>query len=272
MRLRRIDVHRKGYRPVIHPTAIVDPTSHIAEDARIGPYAVIGANVEIGSGTCIGSHAVIQGPTRIGKNNRISSFCSLGDAPQDKKYSGETTSLVIGDGNTIREYCTFNRGTVQDKGVTTIGNDNWIMAYVHVAHDCVVGDDTILANCATLAGHVEVGDHACLGAFTTTHQFCRIGAHSFSAMSTFINKDVPPFVRYAGNPAKPHGINGKGLKRRGWTIAQMEDLRGAYKLLYKSGLRLTEARQAVAELAARKPTIALFAEWLQVDSERSIIR
>ena len=257
---------------MIHPTAVIDPEARIAPDVIIGPYTVIGAQVEIGPGTRIGPHAVIHGPSRIGRENRIHAFCSLGDAPQDKKYSGEATSLVIGDGNTIREYCTFNRGTVQDKGVTTIGNDNWIMAYVHVAHDCVVGDDTILANCATLAGHVEVGDYACMGAFTTTHQFCRVGAHSFSAMSTFINKDVPPFVRYSGNPAKPHGVNREGLKRRGWTPGQIEDLRKAYKLVYKSGLRLTEAREAVAALAVEKPAIVPFAAWLNANSSRSIIR
>ena len=257
---------------LIHPTVVVDPAARIAKDVRIGPYSVIGPHVEIDSGTWVGPHVVINGPTRIGRENRIYPFCSLGDIPQDKKYSGESTSLVIGDRNTIREYCTFNRGTLQDKGVTTIGSENWIMAYVHVAHDCVVGDDTILANCATLAGHVEVGDHACLGAFTTTHQHCRIGAHSFSAMSTFVNKDVPPFVRYSGNPAKPHGINGEGLKRRGWTSGQVEDMRKAYKLLYRSRLRLTKARQAIAELAEQTPSIALFAEWLQADSGRSIIR
>ena len=256
----------------IHPTAIVGDGAQIADGAIIGPYCTISSQAVIGAGTELISHVVIQGNTTLGENNTVSPFAVLGGHTQDLKFEGGNPGVKIGDRNTIREYCTFNRGTVQDKGVTTIGNDNWIMAYVHVAHDCVVGDDTILANCATLAGHVEVGDYACLGAFTTTHQFCRIGAHSFSAMSTFINKDVPPFVRYAGNPAKPHGINGKGLKRRGWTIAQMEDLRGAYKLLYKSGLRLIEARQAVAELATEKPAIALFAEWLQVDSERSIIR
>ena len=257
---------------MIHPTEGVDADAQIAPDTEIGPYAVIGAGVVIGARTSVGPHTVIYGPTRIGVENRIHAFCSLGDAPQDKKYADEATALVIGDRNVIREYCTFNRGTVQDKGVTTIGHDNWIMAYVHIAHDCVVGDQTILANCATLAGHVEVGDYACMGAFTTTHQFCRVGAHSFSAMSTFINKDVPPFVRYAGNPAQPHGVNGKGLKRRGWTAAEIEDLRQAYKLLYKSGLRLVEARQAIAELAERKPALAPFAAWLLADSSRSIIR
>ena len=257
---------------MIHAGAIVDPSARIAGDVEIGSYTIIGAGVEIDSGTWVGPHVVISGCTRIGKNNRIYSFCSLGDAPQDKKYQGEETALVIGDGNTIREYCTFNRGTVQDKGVTTIGHRNWIMAYVHVAHDCVVGDDTILANAATLAGHVEVGDHACMGAFTTTHQFCRIGAHSFSAMSTFINKDVPPYVRYSGNPAQPHGINGKGLRRLGYTARQIEDLRQAYKLIYKKGLRLTDAKQAVAELASASPVVAEFSRWLRAHSARGIIR
>lgn len=257
---------------MIHPTAIIDTTAELDEGVEVGPFSVIGPGVRIGSGTRIASHVVITGRTRIGRDNEIFQFASLGDAPQDKKYSGEPTELVIGDRNTIREYCTFNRGTVQDKGVTTIGNDNWIMAYVHVAHDCVVGNNTIFANCATLAGHVEVGDFAILGAFTTTHQFCRIGAYSFSAMSTFINKDVPPFVRYSGNPAQPHGLNVEGLRRQGFTGDDIAGLRRAYKMLYKSGLRLTEAVEGIAEHKGESRALDLFAGWLQAESTRSVIR
>ncbi|MGB0712942.1 MAG: acyl-ACP--UDP-N-acetylglucosamine O-acyltransferase [Gammaproteobacteria bacterium] len=257
---------------MIHPTAIIDPSAEVEEGVHVGPYSVIGPEVSIERGTRVASHVVITGRTRIGRDNEIFQFASLGDAPQDKKYSGEATELVIGDRNTIREYCTFNRGTVQDKGVTTIGDDNWIMAYVHVAHDCVVGDNTIFANCATLAGHVAVGDFAILGAFTTTHQFCRIGAYSFSAMSTFINKDVPPFVRYSGNPAEPHGINVEGMRRQGFSSDDITGLRRAYKTLYKSGLRLTEAVEAVAAQEGGNRALEIFSAWLQAESTRSVIR
>ena len=200
---------------MIHATAIVDPKAEIAPDVEIGAYSVIGPDVRIGSGTRIGAHVVIQGPTTIGRNNRIFHFCSLGEEPQDKKYAGEPTTLEIGDGNTIREYCTFNRGTIQDAGATRIGNDNWVMAYVHIAHDCQIGNNTIFANNSSLAGHVVVHDYAILGGFTLIHQFCKIGSHVITAVGSVVFKDIPPYVTAAGYDAKPHGINSEGLKRRG---------------------------------------------------------
>jgi UDP-N-acetylglucosamine acyltransferase len=239
----------------IHPTAIVDPGARIAGGAEIGPYCVIGPDVEIGTGTRIGPHAVITGATRIGENNAIFQFVSLGEAPQDKKYGGEATRLEIGNNNTIREFCTFNRGTVQDAGVTTIGNDNWIMAYVHIAHDCRIGSHTIFANNAQLAGHVRVEDHAILGGFTVVHQFCRIGAHAITGMGTIVLQDVPPYVTASGNPARPYGINSEGLRRRAFSAETIGALRRGYKTLYRSGLSIEDALAQLGEQARHSPEI-----------------
>jgi UDP-N-acetylglucosamine acyltransferase len=255
---------------VIHPSAIVDPAARIAPDVEVGPYASIGPHVEIGAGTRIGAHVVVDGHTRIGAGNRIHPFSSIGGPPQDKKYAGEPTRLEIGDRNTIREFCTFNCGTTQDAGVTRVGNDNWIMAYVHLAHDCEVGNGTIFANNAQLAGHVHVGDYAILGGFTVVHQFVSIGAHALTAMGTILLQDVPPYVTVAGNTARPYGINAEGLKRRGFDAAAIAALRAAYKTLYKSGLGLEEARQALAEQAQAAPAVALVVEFLS-SARRGIV-
>lgn len=220
----------------IHPSAIIAPGAQIDESVEIGAYAVIGADVRIGAGTRIGPHVVIEGHTRIGRDNEIFQFASIGAAPQDKKYAGEPTTMEIGDRNTIREFVTFNRGTVQDAGATRIGNDNWIMAYVHLAHDCQLGNNIILANNATLAGHVHLGDHVFLGGFTTVHQFCHIGAHAMTAFTAAVSQDVPPFVTAAGNRAVPAGINSEGLKRRGFTSEQIMEIKRAYKVIYRAGL------------------------------------
>jgi UDP-N-acetylglucosamine acyltransferase len=230
----------------IHSTALIDASAKLGADVSVGAYSIIGANVEIGDNTWIGPHVVINGPTRIGRDNRIFQFSSLGEQPQDKKYAGEPTTLEIGDRNTIREFCTFNRGTVQDAGATRVGNDNWIMAYVHLAHDCQVGDHTIFANNAQLAGHVHVGDWAILGGFTVVHQFVRIGAHCITGMGSILFQDVPPFVTAAGNPVAPHGINSEGLKRRGFSAESIAALKRAYKALYRNGLKLEEATAQIA--------------------------
>jgi UDP-N-acetylglucosamine acyltransferase len=256
---------------MIHPTAIVHPGARIAQDVEVGPCAVIGEHVEIGEGCMIGSHAVIVGHTRIGRNNRIFHHATLGEAPQDKKYAGEPTRLEIGNDNTIREFCTFNIGTVQDLGVTRIGDNNWIMAYVHIAHDCVIGDHTTLANCTQLAGHVSVGDHAVLGGFTGVHQFCRVGAHAMTGVGSVVLADVPPYVMAMGNTAEPHGINSEGLKRRGFTPESINGIRRGYKTLYKSGLGLEEARQALRGQIADCRELEMFVEFID-SSKRSIIR
>ena len=256
---------------MIHSTAIIDANAQIADDVEIGPYAVIGADVSIDEGTWIGPHVVINGPTRIGKDNRIYQFSSIGDAPQDKKYANEMTSLEIGDRNVIREYCTFNRGTAQDAGVTRIGDDNWIMAYVHIAHDCQVGSNTIFANGSTLAGHVHVADKVIFGAFTVIHQFCRVGYHAFSGMGTVIKADTPPYLMITGNPAEPHGINVEGLKRSGLTSEQIKVLRNAYKVLYKAGNRLQEATEILDDLAQEHDVIARLPEFIR-QSTRGIVR
>ena len=221
----------------IHPTAIVDPKAELAAGVEIGPYTIIGPNVEIGENTVVGPHVVIEGHTTIGKNNKFFQFSSIGAAPQDKKWNGEPTRLEIGDDNTIREFCTFNLGTVQDKGVTRLGNNNWISAYVHLAHDCVVGNNTIFSNNAQMAGHVEIGDWVIMSGFANVHQFCKIGAHAFVGMSTSLTQDVPPFVLLNGNPAAAHGVNIEGLKRRGFTREQINAIRNAYKILYRSSRR-----------------------------------
>jgi len=256
---------------MIHPTAIVHPGAKLGANVEIGAYSIIGEHVEIGDGSRIGPHVVVEGHTRIGRDNEIFQFCSIGAVPQDKKYDDEPTRLEIGDRNTIREYCSFNVGTSQDAHVTRIGSDNWIMAYVHVAHDCQVGDHTIFANNATLAGHVHVGDWAILGGFTGVHQFCRVGAHSFCGVGTVLLQDLPPFVTVAGNPAAPHGINSEGLKRRGYSSEGIAAIKRAYRVLYRSGLKLDEAREQVAEIAAQFPEAALFSEFIAA-SGRGIVR
>lgn len=256
---------------MIHSTAIVSDKANIAADVEIGPYAVIGDNVEIGSGTRIGSHVVINGPTTIGKDNRIYQFASLGDDPQDKKYAGEPTRLTIGDRNTIREFCTFSRGTTQDKGDTIIGDDNWVMAYVHVAHDCIIGSHTIMANNTTLAGHVHVGDWVICGGFSGAHQFCKIGAHAFLGMYSGINRDVPAYTTVSGQPAVARGINSEGLKRRGFTPEQIRNIRNAYRITFRQNKRKEEAIEEIAELAKTQPELDLFLESLR-SSERGLTR
>ena len=256
---------------MIHPSAIIHPGARLADDIEVGAYALIGEHVEIGAGCRIGPHAVITGHTRIGRNNNIFQFVSLGEAPQDKKYSGEPTRLEIGDGNTIREFCTFNCGTVQDAGVTRLGNENWIMAYAHLAHDCQIGNHTIFANNSQLAGHVHVADYAILGGFTAVHQFCRIGAHSITAIGTVVLKDVPPFVTASGNAAKPYGVNAEGLKRRGFSADAITRIKRAYKTLYKSKLMLDEARREIEFQTRACPELELLAEFLK-HSTRGIIR
>ncbi len=256
---------------MIHSTAIVHPAARIGSNVSIGPYSIVGEHVEIGDGTRIGPHVVIEGRTRIGRDNEIFQFCSIGAVPQDKKYDDEPTSLEIGDRNTIREYCSFNVGTSQDAGVTRIGSDNWIMAYVHVAHDCHVGDHTIFANNATLAGHVHVGDWAILGGFTGVHQFVRVGAHSFCGVGTVLLQDLPPFVTVAGNPASPHGINSEGLRRRGFSAEAIAAIKRAYRVLYRNGLPLAEARAQIAAIAAEHGAVEPFADFI-ASSERGIVR
>jgi UDP-N-acetylglucosamine acyltransferase len=255
----------------IHPTAIVHPAANIGAGVSVGAYSVVDQHVEIGAGTSIGHHCVITGRSKIGRENRIFHFCSIGEEPQDKKYDEEATRLEIGDGNTIREYCTLNTGTAQDSGVTRVGCDNWIMAYVHVAHDCVVGDHTVFANNATLAGHVHVGDWAILGGFTGVHQFCRVGAHSFCGVGTVLLQDLPPFVICAGNPAEPRSINAEGLKRRGFSAESIAAIKRAYKTLYRNGLSFDQARAQIAESAVAVPELAPLASFL-ADSGRGVIR
>jgi UDP-N-acetylglucosamine acyltransferase len=256
---------------MIHSTAIVSDKANIAADVEIGPYSVIGDDVEIGSGTRIGSHVVINGPTKIGKDNRVYQFASLGDDPQDKKYAGEPTRLIIGDRNTIREFCTFSRGTAQDKGDTIMGDDNWIMAYVHVAHDCIIGSNTIMANNTTLAGHVHVGDWVICGGFSGAHQFCKIGAHAFLGMYAGINRDVPAYTTVSGQPAVVRGINSEGLKRRGFTPEQIRNIRNAYRITFRQNKRKEEAIEEIAELAKTQPELDLFLESLR-SSERGLTR
>jgi UDP-N-acetylglucosamine acyltransferase len=256
---------------MIHPAAIVHPNALLAADVEVGPYSVIGEQVEIGAGTWIGPHVVITGRTRIGRDNRIHQFCSLGEVPQDKKYRNEPTRLEIGDRNTIREFCTFNCGTMQDAGVTRLGSDNWMMAYVHLAHDCQVGNHTIFANNAQIAGHVQVGDHAVLGGMTGVHQFVHIGAHSITAAGTILLQDLPPYVMAAGNPAQPHGINAEGLKRRDFSADAIAGIKRAYRILYRSGLQFAEAQAQIDELQSTVPELATLAEFLSTAS-RGIIR
>lgn len=255
----------------IHPTAIVDPSARLADGVSIGAYSIIGADVEIGANTVIGPHVVIQGPTRLGRDNHVCQFASLGEAPQDKKYQGEPTRLEIGDRNIIREFVTMNRGTPTGGGITRIGNDGLYMAYVHVAHDCRIGDKVIFSNNASLAGHVHVEDWVILSGFTLVHQFCSIGAHAFTGMGSAISKDVPPYLMVSGNPAEPHGINKEGLKRRGFLPEQIRSLRNAYKVLYRSGLSLEEAKSELAKMAEASPELVPFTQFMN-NAKRSIIR
>jgi len=233
----------------IHATAIVDATAELAGSVSVGPYAVIGAGVTVGEGTTIGAHCVIEGPTAIGRDNRIFPHAALGAAPQDMKYRGEPTRLVIGDRNTVREFCTFNRGTVQDEGVTRIGDDNWIMAYVHIAHDVQVGCRTVLANNATLAGHVHIGDWVIVGGLSGVHQYCRIGAHAMTGFQSHVSQDVPPFMMVSGHPLAVHGFNIEGLRRRGFSRERIALVKQMHRLLYRDGLTLEQSRAAIAALA-----------------------
>ncbi|TMQ75599.1 acyl-ACP--UDP-N-acetylglucosamine O-acyltransferase [Candidatus Accumulibacter phosphatis] len=256
---------------MIHPSAIIEAGAQLGSNVSVGAFSIIGKHVEIGDNTVIGPHVVISGRTRIGCDNHIYQFSSLGGPPQDKKHAGEPTCLEIGDRNTIREFCTFNLGTALDAGVTRMGDDNWIMAYVHIAHDCQVGNRTVFANNAQLAGHVHIGDWVILGGFSGVHQFCRIGAHAMTAAGTVAVQDIPPFVMAAGNTASPFGINAEGLKRRGFSPEAMLALKRAYRTLYKSGLMLEEARARLIEDAIVHPEIQPLIDFLAV-SKRGIIR
>lgn len=255
----------------IHPTAIIDPKAELDSSVQVGPYSVIGPNVKIDSGTVIASHVAINGHTTIGKNNRIFQFASLGEIPQDKKYAGEPTRLEIGNNNTIRESCTLNIGTVQDRGVTSLGDDNWIMAYVHIAHDCQVDNHTIFANSTTLAGHVHVKDYAILGGATLIHQYCIIGEHIMTGGNTVVFKDIPPYVMAAGYGAVPHGINAEGLKRRGFSSESILNIKRAYKTIYRHNLSLDEAKLALAQQAATCKELDILIEFLN-QSTRGIVR
>ncbi len=260
----------------VHGSAVVDPHAMLDADVTIGPFCVIGPKVKIGAGSSLGAHVVVMGDTTIGRDNAVSPFCCLGGPPQDKKFAGEETQLVIGDRNTIREYCFFNTGTTQDAGVTRVGDDNWIMGYVHIAHDCVIGNHTVIANATQLAGHVHVGDHAILGGLTGVHQFVKIGAHVMSGAHGYLNQDVPPFVLCSGAPAAPHGINVEGLRRRGFDDASIAALRHAYRLLYRQKLAFDDAQRAIAEFAqgleaAPQQAVRVFGEFL-ARATRGVIR
>lgn len=256
---------------MIDDRAIVSSSATLAANVSVGPFAIIGEDVEIGEGTWIGPHTIIKGPTRIGRDNKIFQYSSIGDDPQDKKYCGERTWLDIGDRNVIREFCTINRGTAQDAGTTRIGNDNWIMAYVHIAHDCIVGDHTVFANNASLAGHVQINDYVILGGYTLVYQFCRVGSYSLCAFASGIHRDVPPYFTADGYRAEPRGINTEGLRRNGFTPEEISAIRQAYKLIYMSGLKLDEAIARLRTLAEQQPRLKLLVDFLG-SGKRSIIR
>jgi len=261
----------------VHPSALVDPSAQLDDSVSVGPFTTIGPHVKVASGTRIGSHCVIEGRTTIGRDNQIFQFNSLGAIPQDKKYAGEPCELIIGDRNVIREFCTFNIGTAGDQGVTTIGNDNWIMAYVHLAHDCQIGNHTIFANNTQLAGHVHVGDWVILGGFTVVHQFCKLGAHSFTAMNSLLFADLPPYVMCQGQPALARSMNFEGLKRRGFSAEQIQTVKAIYKILYRDGLTLEKSIQAIDALGLNQPqgneVTALMSEFLRsVSPQRGIVR
>jgi UDP-N-acetylglucosamine acyltransferase len=260
--------------PKIHPSALVDRGAELADDVEVGPFSVVGPAVRIGAGTVLSSHVVVSGRTTVGRNNHFFPFCSIGGVPQDKKYGGEDTELTIGDDNTIRESCTISIGTAQGGGITRIGSDNWIMAYSHIAHDCLIGDHTILANNATLAGHVTLGDWVIIGGMSAIHQFCAMGPHAMAAGGSIILRDVPPFVMCSGNPAEPHGINTEGLKRRGFSAESVNALRRAYRTLYKDGLTTAEAVAALAaadEDPMTAEAVKALRDFVQ-NSQRGIIR
>ncbi len=271
MRQRRDHEHLPGTHCVIHPQAIVDRAAELGQGVHVGPFSVIGANVEIGDNTWIGPHVVISGSTRIGRDNKIYQYSSIGEAPQHVGYGGEPTRLEIGDRNVIREYCSLNRGTADGLSVTRIGSDNFFMGYVHVAHDCRVGDHTIFANCASLAGHVSVGNYAFLGGFTGVHQFCRLGVHCMTGIATITFKDIPPYILSYGNTAVPYGINVRGLKRRAFPAEAITALRDAYKLIYKSGLKLDDAVATLEAQAAGQAEVENLIAFIK-SSERGIIR
>ena len=256
---------------MIHTTAIIDPGAELAADVSVGPYTVIGPDVVVGAGSVIGPHVVINGPTRLGRDNRIYQFASIGEAPQDKKYAGEPTRLEIGDRNTIREFVTINRGTAQDEGVTTLGDDNWIMAYVHIAHDCSIGNQTIFANNASLAGHVTIGDSVILGGFTLVYQFCSIGAYSLTAYGSGVSLNIPPYVTVAGSPARPHGLNMEGLRRRGVPPATRKLLKQAYKTLYRENLSLQDAIKILKDRAQDCSELGILVTFLE-QQKRGIVR
>jgi UDP-N-acetylglucosamine acyltransferase len=255
----------------IDPRAVIDPSAKLADDVEVGAFTVIGANVEIGPGCWIGPHAVIQGPTRIGARNRVFQFASLGDAPQDKKYKGEPTRLEVGDDNVFREFVTVNRGTTHDKGITRIGSDNLFMAYSHVAHDCRVGSHCVLANVATLGGHVELDDWVIMGGLSAIHQFTKVGAHAFIANNAAVTRDVPPYVMAVGQPAEPHSINATGLSRRGFTPEQVRNIKNAYRTLYRSDLKLADAVTRLEEAARTQPELRIFVDFIS-RSTRSLVR
>jgi UDP-N-acetylglucosamine acyltransferase len=255
----------------IHPTALIHPKSKIHSTVKIGAYSVIGKNVQIDQGSEIGNFVTLTGNTTIGKDNKIYHYCSLGEAPQDKKFKNEKTYLSIGDRNTIREFCTFNVGTVDGGGLTQVGNDNWLMAYVHIAHDCKLGNDIVLANNSSLAGHVEIDDFAILGGFTLVHQFCKIGAHIITAVGTIILKDIPPYVRAAGDNAKPNGINIEGLKRRNFSAQSILDIKKAYKVIYREGNTIETAKNMLLDLGKKTNEVNLFIDFIN-KSNRGLIR
>ncbi len=256
---------------MIDPHALVDPRAELAPDVHVGPFSVIGPDVQVGAGTWIGPHVVIKGPTRIGRDNRIHQFASIGDDPQDKKYSGEPTHLEIGDANVFREFCTINRGTVQDQNATRIGDDNLFMACTHVAHDCQLGSHIIMANFSGLAGHVTLGDWVVLSGYAAVHQFCKIGAHAFLANNAAVTGDVPPYVLATGQPAVPHSVNAEGLRRRDFSADQIRNIRDAYRVLYRSDLLLADACVQLAERAARQPELRVFVDFI-ASSTRGLIR
>jgi UDP-N-acetylglucosamine acyltransferase len=255
----------------VHPSAVIHPGAKLGEAVEIGPFCVIGDAVDIGDGTRVDSHVVIHGPTRIGRGNRIHSFAAIGGDPQDKKFHGEHCELVIGDRNTIREFVTINRGTADDAGTTSIGDDNWIMAYVHIAHDCRIGNHNTFANAASMAGHVQIGDQVILGGFSLIHQFCKVGDHAFTAMGASVNRDVPPYVMVAGEYAQPRGINAEGLKRRGFSAERIAAIKRSYRALYMAGLPLAEARAKIADEAAGSDDLKLLLDFID-GSTRSLIR
>jgi UDP-N-acetylglucosamine acyltransferase len=256
---------------MIDAQAVVAPRAQLGKGVTVGPFAVIGPEVVIGDRTTVGAHAVIDGPTRIGEDNQIFPFASIGSAPQDKKYKGEPTQLTIGDRNVFREFCTMNRGTASGRGHTTIGSDCLFMAYSHVAHDCDIGSKVILANCATMGGHVQIGDWVQLGGLSAIHQFCKVGAHAFVAGGAILTRDLPPYVMIAGNPAAPHSINAEGLKRRGFTPAQIRTLRTAYRILYRSELKLADAILQLQELARDNVEVQPLLSFIDA-STRSLVR